>query len=177
MKAVISRVVLLNLALIVLSGCVEEVPVDVKPQSCPNPLNLKSKGVLPVAFLGTEEFDVHDVDLSTVVLAVTIDVPDSLGTADAEPTTVEPIYEMSDYEDVATPGAGPEGCDCTEAGPDGYTDLVLHFRTQAVAAAISNDLGSVANDDVVLLVVGGRLPDESWVIGADCVVIKGAERD
>jgi hypothetical protein len=174
MRAVTSLVVLLNLALIVLSGCVEEVPVDVKPQSCPNPLNLKSKGVLPVAFLGTEEFDVHEVDLSTVVLAVTIDA-DTLGTAEAEPTTVEPIHEMTDYEDVATPGTDPESCDCTEAGPDGYTDLVLHFSTQEVAAAISSDLGSVANNDVVLLVVGGQLPDESWVIGADCVVIKGAE--
>ena len=30
-----------------------EVPVDIKPGSCPNPVNIASKGVLPVAILGT----------------------------------------------------------------------------------------------------------------------------
>ena len=29
------------------------VDLDIKPGSCPNPLHLESKGVLPVAFLGT----------------------------------------------------------------------------------------------------------------------------
>ena len=35
------------------------VPIDIKPQSCPNPLNVNSKGVLPVAILGTDTFDVE----------------------------------------------------------------------------------------------------------------------
>ncbi len=30
------------------------VELDIKPQSCPNPLNTKSKGVLPVAVLALE---------------------------------------------------------------------------------------------------------------------------
>jgi len=38
-----------------------EVLVDIKPGSYPNPLNVKSKGVLPVAILGTTAFDVSDV--------------------------------------------------------------------------------------------------------------------
>jgi len=38
------------------------ISVDIKPGSDPNPLNVKSKGVLPVAILGTEAFDVSDVD-------------------------------------------------------------------------------------------------------------------
>ena len=42
------------------------VDIDIKPTSCPNPLNVKSKGVLPVAILGTASFDVNDVDVSTV---------------------------------------------------------------------------------------------------------------
>jgi hypothetical protein len=37
--------------------------VDIKPGSFPNSVNLKSKGVLPVAILGTEEFDVKEVDI------------------------------------------------------------------------------------------------------------------
>ena len=39
-----------------------EVGVDIKPGSCPNPFNTKSKGVLPVAVLGTKDLDVTTVD-------------------------------------------------------------------------------------------------------------------
>ena len=46
-----------------------EVPMDIKPTSCPNPLNKKDKGVLPVAILGTEDYDVTMVDPSSVQLA------------------------------------------------------------------------------------------------------------
>ena len=45
-----------------------EVYVDIKPGGCPNSLNLGSRGVLPVAILGTDTFDVVDVDISTVRL-------------------------------------------------------------------------------------------------------------
>jgi hypothetical protein len=45
-----------------------EVPIDIIPQSCPNPLNVKGKGVLTVAILGTEDFDVTEVDPVTVEL-------------------------------------------------------------------------------------------------------------
>ena len=44
------------------------VAVDIKPGSCPNPLNVKSKGVLPVAVLGTEEFDATQMDPASVRL-------------------------------------------------------------------------------------------------------------
>ena len=39
-----------------------EVFVDIKPGSCPNPLNTGSKGVLPVAIAGTVDFDVTVID-------------------------------------------------------------------------------------------------------------------
>lgn len=45
-----------------------QVPVDVKPTSCPNPLNVGSKGVLPIAILGAEDFDVTTVDPESVRL-------------------------------------------------------------------------------------------------------------
>ena len=68
------------------------VDVDIKPTSCPNPLNVKSGGVLPVAILGTEDFDVAEIDASTVQLA-----------------GVSPLRWS--IEDVAAPcpGAGGEG--------------------------------------------------------------------
>jgi hypothetical protein len=57
------------------SGVVERIVVpaqpalDIKPGSCPNPLNPRSHGVLPVALLGTEGFDVTDVDVSTLTIS------------------------------------------------------------------------------------------------------------
>jgi hypothetical protein len=43
-----------------------EVDIDIKPGSCPNSINLKSKGKVPVAILTTSDFDADDVDASTV---------------------------------------------------------------------------------------------------------------
>jgi len=42
------------------------VPIDIKPGSDPNSLNLNGNGVVPVAILGTALFDVANVDVSTV---------------------------------------------------------------------------------------------------------------
>jgi hypothetical protein len=43
--------------------------IDIKPGSHPNSINLKSKGVVPVAVLGTSDFDVATVDPSSVIFA------------------------------------------------------------------------------------------------------------
>jgi len=45
------------------------VDVDIKPGDCPNSINLKSKGVVPVAVLTGGELDAGDVDPGTVRLA------------------------------------------------------------------------------------------------------------
>jgi hypothetical protein len=60
--------------------------VDIKPGSCPNPLNVKSSGVLPVAILGTRDYDITTIDPTSIRLA-----------------GVEPL--RSSYEDVATPAS------------------------------------------------------------------------
>jgi len=46
-----------------------EVDIDIKPGSDPNSINLKSKGVVPVAVLTTDDFDASNVDPSTVKFA------------------------------------------------------------------------------------------------------------
>ncbi|MDH4269325.1 MAG: hypothetical protein OEV52_03360 [Dehalococcoidia bacterium] len=78
--------------------------VDIKPMSCPNPLNVNSKGVLPVAILGGELWDVTEVNPATVELE-----------------GVAPWGWA--LEDVAGPGC---------SGPDGYLDLTLKFKTQEI---------------------------------------------
>ena len=45
------------------------VNIDIKPGSDPNSINLSAKGVLPVAILGAENFDVTEIDPTTVRLA------------------------------------------------------------------------------------------------------------
>ena len=123
--------------------------LDIKPTSCPNPFNVKSKGVLPVAILGTEDFDVMMVDPSSVLLE-----------------GVSPIRWS--YEDVATPvGPDADTCECTTLGPDGYLDLTLKFDHQAIAAA----LGPVVDGEVRILTLSGMTYDSIPIEGQDCVII------
>jgi len=137
---------------VVVSGQIEAL-VDIKPGSCPNPLNVKSKGVLPVAILGTEVLDVSDVDVASVSLA-----------------GVAPI--RFDYEDVATPFEG-ELCDCHEDGPDGYLDLTLKFDTQEIVAA----LGDVQDGEELPLSLSVTLVDGTVIEGSDCIrVIKKGKK-
>lgn len=44
------------------------VAIDIKPGSYPNSVNLNDAGVIPVAILGTPEFDVHAINPDTVML-------------------------------------------------------------------------------------------------------------
>ena len=130
-----------------------EVPVDIKPQSCPNPLNVKSKGALSVAILGTEDFDVNDVDPATIALA-----------------GVSPL--RWDWEDVATPFepfVGKEDCmeDCIIEGPDGYLDLTLKFDNQEIVAA----LGAVEDGECLVLTLTGNLLGGAPIVGEDVVII------
>ena len=103
-----------------------EVPVDIHPTSCPNPINCKSKGVVPAAVLGTASFDVTRIDPASIRI---------LGVA--------PLRWA--LEDVATPYVpftGKSSCtDCTTAGPDGFLDLTLKFDTQALLQAIGTFVG------------------------------------
>jgi len=130
-----------------------QVSVDIKPQSCPNPLNIKSKGVLPVAILGSEDFDVTTIDIASIRLA-----------------DVAPI--RSSCEDVATPVPDTNDCNCTEEGADGYLDLTLKFKTQEIVQA----LGEVVNGEVLFLTLTVELSDGTSIEGADCIVIRGRHK-
>jgi hypothetical protein len=134
-----------------------EVPVDVKPTSCPNPINFGSNGVLPVAILGTADFDVTQVDPASVTLV-----------------GVSPLRWS--YEDVATPYKpfmGKEDCfACNEEGADGYMDITLKFKTQEIVAAMGN---AWQDGDCAQLVLQGMLAEEFGsisIIGEDYVWLR-----
>ena len=128
-----------------------QVDLDIKPTSCPNPLNIGGRGNIPVAILGTASFDVTQVDPASILLE-----------------GVAPL--RFSFEDVATPFAGEksECSDCTTEGPDGFTDLTLKFDTQDVVAAIA----PVSNNECRLLTLTGLLFDGTAIEGQDVVLAK-----
>jgi hypothetical protein len=76
------------------------VPIDIKPGSASNTVNLKSKGVVPVAILSTDTFDAASVDILTVVFG---------------PDGAQEAHGKSHVEDI---------------NGDALPDLMLHFETQ-----------------------------------------------
>ena len=130
-----------------------QVSVDIKPGSCPNPLNVKSSGVLPAAILGTADFDVTTIDPTSIRLA-----------------GVSPL--RSSVEDVAGPAIDSNDCNCTEDGPDGFLDLTLKFKTRDIVEAI----GDVNYGDTLILKLTGVLIGERPIEGADCVLIGGKSK-
>ena len=130
-----------------------QVIVDIKPGSCPNPLNVKSSGVLPVAILGTADFDVTTIDATSIRLV-----------------GVSPL--RSSIEDVAGPVADSNDCNCTEDGPDGFPDLTLKFKTQDIVEAI----GDVNYGDILTLKLTGVTIGEIPIEGTDCVLISGKNK-
>lgn len=140
-----------------------EVPVDIKPQSCPNPINIKNgkNRILPVAVLGTSGFDVTRIEPSSIMLEGVAPLRWSL-------------------KDVATPfepftGKG-DITDCNNMGPDGFLDLNLKFSTNELVQTLELLLGRELEDgeDMVLRLIGNLKEKfgRAQFVGEDVVVIK-----
>jgi len=105
------------------SGMPMLIAIDIKPGSRQNPVHLLSRGVIPVAILGSEDFDVSTVDGTTLVFGKAVPVHD-LG---------DPAIFAEHLEDV-------DG--------DGITDLVSHYRTSESGIA-AGDLGACLNGETL----------------------------
>ncbi len=79
------------------------VAVDIKPGSDTNPINLRSRGVVPVAILGSDSLDVRDIDQTTLLFA------------GAAPRARGRSGRIGSFEDV---------------NDDGSTDLVARFPVE-----------------------------------------------
>jgi len=141
-------------------ACELQVHLDIKPGSCPNPVNVKDQGVMLVAIVGDAFFDVSLIDVNSV----------SLQRADGIGGTVAPLtlsgVPWANVEDVATPFDGYL-CDCHTLTGDGIDDLSLKFGAQEVVTAFA--LWSVPNGEYVTLTLTGSLTDETVFRGSDCV--------
>jgi hypothetical protein len=97
-------------------GYLLEVSIDIHPGSFPNSINIKSKGKIPVAILGTETFDAKTVDPTTVRFGKT-------------GTEAAPVH--SALEDV---------------NADGNMDMILHFKTQDTGIRCGDSSASLTGE-------------------------------
>ncbi|MEW5702761.1 MAG: T9SS type A sorting domain-containing protein [Candidatus Zixiibacteriota bacterium] len=145
------------------------IDIDILPRACPNlispplremdlvslrPMSARAMPplpALPVAVLGSENFDAHCLDSGSIRLE---------GMAPFK-------YE---YRDIARPLVSRESgkCECTDRGPDGYDDMVFYFDR----AKLMEMLGPWNEGEVRTLALTARTCTQMPAVGQDCVVYK-----
>ena len=129
----------------------QEIEVDVKPGSDVSPLNLRSKGVLPVAILGSAEFDVALIDPASLLL-----------------NGVSPLrWNYTDVGNCEHKDADPDENCCDDEIPDDFGDLILKFSTPEIAASLPD----AVRGDIVTLTMTGYLMDGTTAYGEETVWI------
>jgi hypothetical protein len=97
----------------------EKVDADIKPGSDPNSINPSLAGDLPVAILGSDIFDVADVDVTTL--------------------TFGPDRASFDHS---------QGPHAEDVDGDGFTDLLAHFRVEETGIAFG-DMEACAGGELI----------------------------
>ena len=93
----------------VFDGLTVAVDVDIRPGDDPNPVNPLSAGVIPVAILGSDTFEVADVEAATLTFG---------------PDAAAPAHRK---------GGHPE-----DVNDDGFMDLVSHYPTPEAGIAFGD---------------------------------------
>jgi hypothetical protein len=135
--------------------------VDIKPGSCLNPVNVKSKGVIPIAVLGPMDPPLEQGNTPAVSFSVEvagISFPWS------------PKYVKVGYDDVTAPDG-----DCAVEDPDDNLDLLLKVRIQelvtAVKAALEGENVALTNGQEVKLTV-----TVGTAQGEDTLTLRGVKK-
>ena len=118
-----------------------EVDIDIKPGSFPNSLNVNSKGMVPVAILGSADFDVMMVDPPTVLLS---------------------------WDGISfVPGVPPLRWAYEDVNGDGFMDLGLRYSMEELmTVTMTNE----PPGDLIMTLMGS-LMDGTRIAGEDTVRI------
>lgn len=95
----------------------EDLVVDIKPGEEPNAINLGSNGVIPVAILGSDGFEVVNVDVSGLAFG---------------PAGAPPVHAVGAHRE--------------DVNDDGFPDLVSHFATAAAGIAMGADRACLSGE-------------------------------
>ena len=97
------------------------VDIDIKPASDPNSINTKSMGVVPVAILGSADFDVTEIDVTTLTFG---------------PDGASPVHDLSD----------PDTYDLhlQDVNEDGFLDLVSHYKQKEVGLCVDDTEATIS---------------------------------
>ena len=100
--------------------------IDIKPGSDPNSINVFANGVIPVAILGSESFDVLDVDVSTLTFG---------------PSGATPLHPLALHLE--------------NVNGDDFNDLVTHYRTQETGIALGDTEACITGETLGGSPIGG----------------------
>jgi len=129
-----------------------EMEIDIRPGSDRSPLNLRGKGTLPVAILGATNFDVHDIDVSTVRFGVDGD-------------NQKPEHHKKGHGK----GHDKKSGHIADVNRDGIDNMVLHFKSHGLGI----DRSVEQQGGLVTLILTGELEDGTSFDGEDTVTIVG----
>ena len=120
--------------------------LDIKPESCVNPLNITSSGKVTMAILGSFDFDVTNIVRNSLLL---------LGDLAPAHIFVENVS--------APPTDGEFSCGVCYGPPDGYADLVMQFYVEDIVEILKERMKPEdwLPDTRIELTLKGYFNDES----------------